>query len=34
MEKHIGTWYEENNPQKQEAAELIIDGNHIEFFMC
>lgn len=32
MEKHIGTWYEENNPQKQEAAELIIDGNHIEFY--
>lgn len=32
MERHIGTWHKENNSQKQEVAELIIDGNHIEFY--
>lgn len=32
MERHIGTWHKENNPQKQEVAELIIDGNHVEFY--
>ena len=32
MERHIGTWYKENEPQKQEVAELIIDGNNVEFY--
>lgn len=32
MERHVGTWYKECDPQKQEVAELIIDGNHIEFY--
>ena len=32
MERHIGTWYKENEPQKYEVAELIIDGNNIEFY--
>ena len=32
MERHIGTWYKEKDSQKQEVGELIIDGNHIEFY--
>lgn len=32
MERHIGMWYKEDEPQKKEIAELIIDGNHIEFY--
>lgn len=32
MERHIGIWHNENEPQKQEVAELLIDGNHIEFY--
>lgn len=32
MERHIGTWYKENDSTKQEVGELIIDGNHIEFY--
>lgn len=32
MERHIGTWYKENEPQKYEVAELIIDGNNIGFY--
>lgn len=32
MERHIGTWYKENEPQKQEVAELVIDGNSVEFY--
>lgn len=32
MERHIGTWYKENDSQKHEVAELIIEGNHIEFY--
>lgn len=32
MEKHIGIWHRETAPQKSEVAELIIDGNSIEFY--
>lgn len=32
MERHIGTWLIENQPDKKEVAELLIDGNHIEFY--
>ena len=32
MERHIGVWHKENISQEQEVAELIIDGNHIEFY--
>lgn len=32
MERHIGTWFKEREPQKHEVAELLIDGNSIEFY--
>ncbi|MBR5232938.1 MAG: hypothetical protein IKW03_01890 [Clostridia bacterium] len=32
MERHIGMWFKESNPQKKEVAELIIDGNSVEFY--
>ena len=32
MERHIGTWFRENKPEKHEVAELLIDGNHLEFY--
>ncbi len=32
MERHVGIWQKEYTPQEQEVAELIIDGNHIEFY--
>lgn len=32
MERHIGTWCKENKPEKCEVAELLIEGNHIEFY--
>lgn len=32
MERHIGTWFKENEPEKQEVAELLIDANNIEFY--
>lgn len=32
MERHIGTWFKESDPQNKEIAELIIDGNSIEFY--
>lgn len=32
MERHIGTWYKEDEPEKHEVAELIIDGNSLEFY--
>ncbi len=32
MERHIGTWFKESNPKIKEIAELIIDGNSIEFY--
>lgn len=32
MERHIGTWFKESEPEKKEVAELLIDGNHIEFY--
>jgi hypothetical protein len=32
MERHIGSWYKEGDSQKQEVGELIVDGNHIEFY--
>ena len=32
MERHIGVWHKEDNPQKDEVAELIIDGNSIDFY--
>jgi len=31
MERHIGLWRDEHN-DTPEVAELIIDGNHIEFY--
>ena len=31
MERHIGIWFKENEPAKHEVAELLIDGNSIEF---
>lgn len=32
MERHIGTWWKENEPSKSEVGELLIDGNHLEFY--
>lgn len=32
MERHIGVWHKETMPQKGEVAEVIIDGNSIEFY--
>ncbi len=32
MERHIGTWHKENKPDEKQVAELIIDGNSIEFY--
>lgn len=32
MERHIGTCYKESEKDKIEIGELIIDGNHIEFY--
>lgn len=32
MERHIGTWYKESEKEKTEVGELLIDGNHIEFY--
>lgn len=31
MERHIGVWHKELNPEESEVGELLIDGNHIEF---
>lgn len=33
MERHIGSWHKETVPQKSKIAELIIDGNSIEFLV-
>jgi len=32
MERRIGVCYNENTPEKKDVGELIIDGNHIEFY--
>lgn len=32
MERHIGTWFKEGDAQKKEVAELLIEGNSIEFY--
>ena len=32
MGRHIGIWHKETMPNKNEVAELIIDGNNIEFY--
>lgn len=32
MERHVGTWFKEKEPEKKEVAELLIDGNSIEFY--
>ena len=32
MERHIGTWHKENKPDEKQVAELIIEGNSIEFY--
>lgn len=32
MERRIGVCYNENNPENKDVGELIIDGNHIEFY--
>ena len=32
MERHIGTWYKENEKDKIKIGELIIDNDHIEFY--
>lgn len=32
MERHIGTWYIEKNPSISKVGELLIDGNHLEFY--
>lgn len=32
MERHIGLWEKEYENNKPTVAELIIDGNHIEFY--
>ena len=32
MERHIGTWEKESNKGETDVGELIIDGNHIEFY--
>lgn len=32
MERHIGTWHKESDPTNSEVGELLIDGNHIEFY--
>lgn len=32
MERHIGTWYKENDPKHHQSAELIIEGNNVEFY--
>lgn len=32
MERHIGLWRKEYENNKPTVAELIIDGNHIEFY--
>lgn len=32
MERHIGTWCIESKKDKKEIGELLIDGNHIEFY--
>lgn len=32
MERHIGLWKKEYENDNFTAAELIIDGNHIEFY--
>ena len=32
MERHIGTWHKENDSSKSEVGELLIDGNHLEFY--
>lgn len=32
MERHIGTWHKENDSNKSEVGELLIDGNHLEFY--
>lgn len=32
MERHIGMWHKENDPNKSEVGELLIDGNHVEFY--
>ena len=32
MERHIGIWNKENDSNKSEVGELLIDGNHLEFY--
>lgn len=32
MERHVGTWYKENDPSKSKVGELLIEGNHLEFY--
>ena len=32
MKRHIGVWHRELEQKQHEVGELIIDGNHIEFY--
>lgn len=32
MERHIGIWHKECDPSSSEVGELLIEGNHIEFY--
>lgn len=32
MERHIGIWFKENEPEKKEVAELLIGVNTVEFY--
>lgn len=32
MERHIGAWHKESSPEHSEVGELLIDGNHLEFY--
>ena len=32
MKRHIGIWNKEFEPDKKEVGELLIEGNHVEFY--
>ena len=32
MERRIATWHIKNDLRKTEVGELLIDGNHLEFY--
>lgn len=32
MERHIGTWHKESDPNRSDVGELLIDGNYLEFY--